>query len=85
MVSYQDQHLHDHWNTLKVWGEIFPPLFGLMIVGGFCLYFLQTTRLGAIPYDYDKSDYVQNIARTEKDRIVTKRHFLDVGKRPDVV
>ena len=80
LVSFQDQHVHDHWNAFKVWGDLFPPLLAAMFAAGLYMYFLNVTRLGGTYHDFENSAYTESIKRTERDRLGAKRNFLNLGK-----
>lgn len=80
LVSYQDQHLHDHWHTFRAWGQLFPPLFAAMAAAGFYMYFVNSTRLGGFYLEQeDEAPYISAIERTQRLRLATKKHFLGTG------
>ena len=66
VVSYQDQHLHDHWNTIRVWGQLFPALFAAMFAAGSYLYFVDSTRTGGFYLTDEEAPFITQLQRTAK-------------------
>jgi len=82
VVSYQDQHLHDQYQTVRAWGQLFPPLFAAMAAVGLYLYFVNSTRTGGFYLESEtEAPYIRQIDRTVKQRLGTKKSFLNFGKR----
>lgn len=80
-LSFQDQHCHDHWNTIRIWGRLYPPLFGCMFAAGLFLYITFSTRLGGFHLeDEENSPFFKQLDRTAQERLATKRNFLGLGK-----
>jgi hypothetical protein len=79
LVSYQDQHVHDHWHAFHEWGNLFPPLFAAMFAAGLYMHFFYGTRLHGTSYDVAQQPYIHSVERNAKERLGTKRNFLDLG------
>ncbi len=80
LVSYQDQHVHDHWNTFREWGRLFPTLFAAMFAAGLYMHFFYSTRLHGTSYDVARQPFITSYERTIRERLGAKRNFLDLGK-----
>lgn len=81
MVSYQDQHLHDHWNTIRVWGQLFPALFAAMFAAGLYQYTVNSTRLGGFYLENEEdAPFIKQTKRTEEKRAAAKRNFLNMSE-----
>lgn len=82
VVSYQDQHLQDQYQTVRAWGQLFPPLFAAMTAVGLFFYFVNSTRTGGFYLEQEtEAPYIRQIDRTVKQRLALKRSFLNFGKR----
>lgn len=79
LVTLQDQHLHDHINTLRVWGNIFPWLAGAYVVAGIYYFVAQDSRVLGTNIDFNASHIIRRMKKYQKDRLGAKRHFLNLS------
>ena len=79
-LTYQDQHLHDQYNTVRVWGQLFPPLFAAMAAAGALLYVTFSTRIGGFYLASEEGPFFNQLERTQKERLAAKRNFIGMSK-----
>jgi len=80
-LTFQDQHCHDHWTTLRIWGRLFIPLFAAMAAGAGFLYTVYSVRLGGFELeDEENAPFFNQLDRSAKERYGIRRSFLGMGK-----
>lgn len=80
LVTLQDSHLHDHIGTLKAWGNLLPWLVASYLLGGAYFYIAQESRVQGRSIDFDQSHILKRVKKFQRERLGTKRHFLNLSK-----
>ena len=80
LVTYQDQHLNDHWDTFKAWEKLLIPI--MLLGAGVSTYFgffFPSHHPAGVDDQFSESAAFKQHERIRKSRINNQRNFLGMG------
>eukprot|EP01016_Furgasonia_blochmanni_P005826 TRINITY_DN1229_c0_g1_i21.p2 TRINITY_DN1229_c0_g1~~TRINITY_DN1229_c0_g1_i21.p2 ORF type:complete len:169 (-),score=53.27 TRINITY_DN1229_c0_g1_i21:188-694(-) len=75
-LGYPEMHLHDQFGAARDIAKKFAIIFGYVFGAAATMLLLTPAWMGGPPLDFDKSSLVQQVKRSEEQKLGSRRNFI---------